>query len=79
MKKLLSCLALATALIPSAALAGEDSRIRPGVFADTIVKHVGVVLTMILQWSEQLKMQLFLVRGQLMSPLMVNVRNVALS
>ena len=35
MKKLLGCLALAAALVPSAALAGEDSRIRPGVFADT--------------------------------------------
>ena len=35
MKKLLGCLALASALVPSAALAGEDSRIRPGVFADT--------------------------------------------
>ena len=35
MKKLLGCLALAAALVPSAALAGEDSRIRPGVYADT--------------------------------------------
>ena len=34
MKKLLGCLALAAALVPSAALA-EDSRLRPGVFADT--------------------------------------------
>ena len=33
MKKLLGCLALAAALVPSAALA--ESRIRPGVFADT--------------------------------------------
>lgn len=33
MKKLLGCLALAAALVPSAALA--ESRLRPGVFADT--------------------------------------------
>lgn len=33
MKKLLGCLALAAALVPSAALA--ESRLRPGAFADT--------------------------------------------
>jgi len=33
MKKLLGCLALAAALVPSAALA--ESRLRPGTFADT--------------------------------------------
>ena len=44
MKKLLGCLALAAALVPSAALAGEDSRIRPGVFADTSVSYTHLTL-----------------------------------